>query len=331
MGQIRRRRFLIATSALLVASPAHAQLPAKVPRIGVLLPGSAPSAGEPSPNLDSFRQGLRELGYVEGRSIAIEYRWSEGKGERLPALATELVRLEVALIVTSSAPGVLAAKAATSSIPIVMTAVGDPVGIGAVASLARPGGNVTGLSTFDADLDAKRLELLKETVPGLARVGILWSANDPGMTLAFNRVHSTAQALRLSLQSLGVRDPTEFDSAFRAARAGQVEALIVTAQPFLSRHRALILDLVANSRLPAMYTFRSFVDAGGLMSYAPSLTDLFRRAAGYVDKILKGANPATLPVEQPTRFELVVNMKTAKALGLTIPPLLLLRADHVIE
>jgi putative ABC transport system substrate-binding protein len=331
MNQIQRRKFLLAASALLAAPLARAQLPAKVPRIGVLLPGSAPSAGEPSPNLESFRHGLRELGYVEGRSIAIEYRWAEGKSERFPALAAELVRLEVAVIVASSAPGVLAAKAATSSIPIVMTAVGDPVGIGAVASLARPGGNVTGLSSFDADLDAKRLELLKETVPGLTRVGILWSANDPGMTLAFNRVQGAAQPLRLSLQSLGVRDPAEFDSAFQAARAGQVEALIVTAQPFLVRHRAQILDLVARSRLPAMYTFRSFVDAGGLMSYAPSLADIFRRAAGYVDKIVKGANPATLPVEQPTRFELVVNMKTAKALGLTIPPLLLLRADEVIE
>lgn len=331
MSQIRRRKFLLAASALLGAPLARAQSPAKVPRIGMLLPGAAPSASEPSPNLDSFRQGLRELGYIEGRSIAIEYRWSEGKVERFPALAAELVRLDVAAIVTSSTPGLLAAKAATSSIPIVMTDVGDPVGIGAVASLARPGGNVTGLSLFDTDLDAKRLELLKEVAPGLTRVGILWSENDLGMTRAFNRVQSAALVLRLSLQNLGVRDAAEFGSALQAARAGQVEALIVTAQPFLVRHRAQVLDLVAKTRLPAMYTFRSFVDAGGLMSYAPSLADLFRRAAGYVDKILKGAKPATLPVEQPARFELVINIKTAKALGLTIPPSLLLRADEVIE
>ncbi len=331
MSQIRRRKFLLAASALLAAPLAAAQSPAKVPRIGMLLPGAAPSAGEPSPNLDSFRQGLRELGYIEGRSIAIEYRWSEGKVERFPAFAAELVRLEVAVIVTSSAPGVLAAKSATSSIPIVMADVGDPVGIGAVASLARPGGNVTGLSLFDTDLDAKRLQLLKEVAPGLTRVGILWSENDLGMTRAFNRIQSAAQVLRLSLQNLGVRDPAEFDSVFQVVRAGQVEALIVTAQPFLLGHRAQILDLVARSRLPAMYTFRSFVDAGGLMSYAPSLADLFRRAASYVDKILKGANPATLPVEQPTKFELVINLKTAQALGLTIPPTLRLRADHIIE
>ncbi len=331
MSQIRRRKFLLAASALLGAPLARAQSPAKVPRIGMLLPGVAASAGEPSPNLDSFRQGLRELGYIEGRSIAIEYRWSEGKVERFPALAAELVRRDVAVIVTSSAPGVLAAKAATSSIPIVMADVGDPVGIGAVASLARPGGNVTGLSLFDTDLDTKRLELLKEVAPGLTRVGILWSENDLGMTRAFNRVQGAAQMLGLSLQNLGVRDPAEFGSVSQVARAGQLEALIVTAQPFLLRHRAQILDLVARSRLPAMYTFRSFVDAGGLMSYAPNLSDLFRRAASYVDKILKGANPATLPVEQPTRFELVVNMKTAKALGFTIPPSLLLRADEVIE
>lgn len=331
MSRIRRRKFLLAASALLGAPLVRAQSPAKVPRIGMLFPGAAPSAGEPSPNLDSFRQGLRELGYVEGRSIAIEYRWSEGKVERFPALAAELVRLDVAVIVTSSTPGLLAAKAATSSIPIVMTDVGDPVGVGAVASLARPGGNVTGLSLFDTDLDAKRLELLKEVTPGLTRVGILWSENDLGMTRAFNRVQSAAQVLRLSLQNLGVRDAAEFGAALQAARTGQVEALIVTAQPFLVRHRAQVLDLVAKARLPAMYTFRSFVDAGGLMSYAPSLADLFRRAAGYVDKILKGANPATLPVEQPARFELVINIKTAKALELTIPPSLLLRADEVIE
>lgn len=317
----------------LLAAPlaAEAQQAGKRPSIGMLLPGAAPPPGQPNPLLDAFRGGLRDLGYVEGQNVVIEYRWSEGRDERFSDLATDLVRLNVAVIVTQLTPAVLAAKAATSTIPIVMAAMGDPVGMGVVASLARPGANITGLSLLDPDLDGKRIELLKEAVPGLRRVAILWSANDPGMTLAFSRVEVAARALGLSLQSLAVREPGDFPRAFQAARAGRAEALIVTAQPFTLRHRTQILDLTANHRLPAMYTLRGFVDAGGLIAYGPNLADLFRRAATYVDKILRGAKPADLPVEQPTKFELLINLKTAKALGLTIQPSLLLRADYVIE
>ena len=304
---------------------------AKVPRIGMLLSGAMPPPGQPNPLLDAFRGGLRDLGYVEGHNIVVEYRWAEGRDERFPDLIADLVRLNVAVIVTSGAPAVKVAKASTTSIPIVMAFVGDPVGMGVVASLARPGTNVTGLSLLDADLDGKRIELLKEAVPGLTRLAILWSAKDPGMMLSFRRVEAATRALGLSLQSLTVREPDDIPGAFDAARNGRAEALIVTAQPFTLRHRAQILELVAKHRLPAMYTLRGFVDAGGLMTYGPSLSDLYRRAAGYVDKILRGAKPADLPVEQPTKFEFVINVKTAKALGLTIPPSLLLRADQVIE
>jgi putative ABC transport system substrate-binding protein len=297
----------------------------------MLLPGAAAPPGRPSPFVDAFRAGLRDLGYVEGHNVAIEYRWSEGRDERFADLATELVRLDVAVIVTSGAPAVRAAKTATSIIPIVMAFVGDPVGMGVAASLARPGANITGLSLLDPELDGKRIELLKEAVPGATRIAILWSANDPGMTLAFNRVDAATRALGLSLQNLAVREPGDFPSAFQAASAGRAQALIVTAQPFTNRHRAQILDLMARHRLPAMYTIGSFVDAGGLMAYGPSLTDLYRRAATYVDRILKGAKAADLPVEQPTKFELLINLKTAKSLGLTIPPSLLLRAERVIE
>ncbi len=303
----------------------------KVARIGMLLSGSGPPPGQSNPLLDAFRGGLRDLGYVEGQNVIIEYRWSEGRDERLSDLVADLVRLNVAVIVTSNTPAVLAAKAATRTIPIVMTSVGDPVGSGVVASLARPGANITGLSLLDADLDGKRLELLKEAVPGLTRVGIVWSPNDPGMTLAFSRVEVAARTLGLFLQSLAVREPDDFPGALRAAGAGRAEALIVTAQPFTQRHRAQILDLVAKHRVPAMYTTRGFVDAGGLMAYGPSPSDLYRRAASYVGRILRGAKPADLPVEQPTTFELVINLKTAKALGLAIPPPLLLRVDQVIE
>jgi putative ABC transport system substrate-binding protein len=322
------RVVVLAILAMPVVAEAQA---AKVPRIGMLLPGAAPPPGRSSPLVDAFRGGLRDLGYVEGRNIVIEYRWSEGRDERFSDLVADLVRPDVAVIVTAGAPALRAAKAATGAIPIVMAFVGDPLGMGAVASLARPGGNITGLSLLDPELDGKRIELLKEAVPGVTRIGILWSANDPGMTLAFNRVDAAARTLGLSLQSLAVREPGDFPGAFQATSAGRAGALIVTAQPFTNRHRAQILDLVAKHRLPAMYTIRGFVDAGGLMAYGPSLPDLYRRAASYVDKILRGAKPADLPVEQPTKFELIINLKTAKVLGLTLPPSLLLRADQVLE
>jgi len=327
---VLRTLLAAATIAFTAAHAAEAQA-RKAPRIGVLLSGAAPRPGQPSRLVDAFRGGLADLGYVEGENLVIEYRWGEGRDDRLADLAADLVRLNVAVIVTAGTPAARAAKAATGRIPVVMAAVGDPIGAGLVASLARPGANVTGLSLLDTELAGKRLELLKETVPTLMRLAILWSANDPGMTLAFDRVATAAQSLGLALQSLAVREAVEFPEAFEAARAGRADALLVTAQPFTLRHQAQIVDLAARQRLPTMYTVGSFVEAGGLMAYGASVADLYRRAATYVDKILKGARPADLPIEQPTKFELVINGRTAKALGLLIPPALMLRADRVIE
>jgi len=301
------------------------------PRIGVLLYAAEPRPGQSSQLLEAFRGGLRDLGYVEGRNVILEYRWAGGSNQRAVELGAELVRLDVAVIMSAGTPATKAAKAVTATIPIVMTAVGDPVGSGIVASLARPGGNVTGLSLLDTDLDGKRIELLKEAVPGLTRIAMLWSPNDPGMTLAFDRVEVASRTLRLALQSLPIRDPAEVPGTLQAAETGRAQALIVTAQPFTVRHQTQILDVATKLRIPAMYTDRRFVDAGGLMSYGPSLVDVYRRAATYVDQILKGAKPANLPVEQPTKFEFVVNLRTARALGLAIPPSLMVRADQVIE
>jgi len=323
--------FPIIVVAVLVGSLVAEAQSGKVPRIGVLLYPAAPTPGQSNPFLEAFRGGLRDLGYVEGGNVIVEYRWAGGSTQRAAELAAELVRLNVAVIVSTGTPATQVARAATTTIPIVMTAVGDPVGGGIVASLARPGGNVTGLSLLDTDLDGKRIELLKEAVPGLTRIAMLWSPNDPGMTLAFGRVEVASQTLRLALQSLAVRDPGEFPQAVQAAGTGRAEALIVTAQPFTIRHQTQILNVATRLRLPAMYTDRRFVDAGGLMAYGPSLVDVYRRAATYVDRILKGAKPADLPVEQPTKFEFVVNLRTAKALGLVIPPALMARADQVIE
>jgi putative tryptophan/tyrosine transport system substrate-binding protein len=320
----------VVTGGLLAAPlAAGAQPTSKLPRVGLLLLFGAP--GQPSSLVDAFRGGLSDLGYVEGQTVLIDYRWAEGQEHRLADHAADLVRLKVAVIVAPGTPATMAARAATRTIPVVMTNVGDPVASGIVASLARPGGNVTGLSLLDADLDGKRIELLKEAVPHLSRLAILWSANDPGMTLAFGRVETATKALGITLQNLAVREPAEFPRAFEAASAARAEALFVTAQPFTNQHRAQILDLVAKHRLPAIYTLRSFVDAGGLMSYGPSQIDQYRRAASYVDRILKGARPADLPVEQPTKFDLVISLKAARTLGLTIPPRLLQRADQVIE
>ncbi len=326
-----RRGFLSAVAGGLLAASlaAEAQQAGRVPRIGLLLLFGTP--GQPNPLVDAFRGGLRDLGYVEGRNLAIEYRWAEGHNQRLTDQAAELVRQNVTLIVTPGTPATLAARNATSEIPIVMTNVGDPVGSGLVRSLAQPGGNVTGLSLLDTDLDGKRIELLKEAVPHLTRLAILWSANDPGMTLAFSRVEVAAKVLGLALQNLGVREPADFQRAFEAAASGRAEALFVTAQPFTNQHRAHILNLVTKYRLPAIYTLRPFADAGGLMAYGPSQTEQYHHAARYVDRILKGAKPADLPVEQPTKFDLTINLKTAKALGLTMPPSLLQRADQIIE
>ena len=327
---MNRRAFIRTVAGGLIAAPLDAGAqPARMPRIGLLLLFGTPE--EPNPLVNAFREGLQELGYVEGRNLAIDYRWADGKNQRLADQAAELVRENVALIVTPGTPATLAARNATSEIPIVMTNVGDPVGSGLVRSLARPGGDVTGLSLLDTELDGKRIELLREAVPNLTRLAILWSANDPGMTLAFSRVEAAAKVLGLALQNLAVQEPGEFPRAFEAAASGRAGALFVTAQPFTNQHRAQILNLVTKYRLPAIYTLRPFVDEGGLMAYGPRQTEQYHRAATYVDRILKGSKPADLPVEQPTKFDLVINLKTAKAIGLTIPPSLLQRADQVME
>ncbi len=314
---------------LLAAPPATAaQQPAKVSRIGFLQPGSA------SVNrhfADAFRQGLHDFGYVEGQNIAIEYRWADGRAERLPELAAELVRLKVDVLVVSSTPGGLAAKKATQTIPVVMVAVGDPVGTGLVASLGRPGGNLTGLSDITVDMSAKRLELVKEVVPTASRVAVLWNPTHLTNPLQLRETQAAAQALGVTVQSLAVQGADEFERAFAAMMRERAGALVVLADPLTVFHRSRLANLAAKHRLPAIYPFREQAEAGGLMSYGPHLPDLWRRAAIFVDKILKGAKPADLPVEQPTRFELVINRKTAKALGLTVPPSILIRADQVIQ
>jgi ABC-type uncharacterized transport system substrate-binding protein len=302
---------------------AEAQQAGKVARIGVLVATSAASA---SPRIEIFRKALREHGYVEGKNIAFEYRYAEGKLDRLPELAAELVGLKVDVIVTASASAVQVAKKATSTIPIVFYALADPVATGLVESLARPGQNITGLSIQGPELDGKRLELLKEAVPKTGRVAVLFGPAYPR-----KETEIAAQALGIQIISLPVRGLGDFEPAFETARKGNADALLTSPHPLINTVRERIVEFAAKNRLPAMYGGPEFVDAGGLMSYAPSYTDLIRRAATYVDKILKGAKPADLPVEQPTKFELVINLKTAKALGLSIPQTLLLRADQVIE
>jgi len=320
----------VVLSASLILAPlaAGGQQAGRVPRIGYLGTRTPSDFG-----LDAFRQGLREQGWVEGQNIVIEYRFAEGRLDRLPDLAAELVRLKVDIIVAHSTPGATAAKNATNTIPIVMTVVGDPVGLGLIASLARPGGNATGLSFSVVGLEiiGKQLELLKETVPKIRRMAILSNAANPIQPLAIRDVNVAARSLGVQLQLLEVRGPNEFDSAFAAMAKERVGALLVVADSMFVFHRTQLADLAARSRLPAAYGWREHVEAGGLMSYGPSLRDLFQRAATYVDKIIKGAKPADLPVQQPTKFELVINLKTAKALGLTIPQSVQVRADQVIE
>jgi putative ABC transport system substrate-binding protein len=329
---VTTRRVFIGTLAggLLAAPfPAHAQPAGKVSRIGYL----SATSGTSSPHLrEAFRQGLRDLGWVEGQTLVIEYRWAEGRFERLPDLAAELVRLKVDLIVAAPASPALAARNATGTIPVVFMGAADPVGIGLVASLARPGGNVTGLSySVGSSIFAKDLELLKEAVPKLRRVAVLSNPASPSQPLAISEIKGAARSLGLQLQTLEARGPGEFDGAFAAMARERAGALFVVQDPAFSPHRARLVDLAAKNRLPTMFTQREDAEAGGLMSYGPRLSDLWRRGATYVDKILKGARPADLPVEQPTRFEFVINLKTAKALGLTIPPSLLQRADEVIQ
>jgi len=328
---MERRTFMGALAGGLLAAPlaADAQQAGKVPRIGFL---GTRTLSDTSPYLDAFRQGLRELGWVEGQNIVIDDRFAEGRFDRLPNLAAELVRLKVAIIVAAPTPAVVAAKKATETIPIVAIAVGDPVGIGLIASLARPGGNVTGLSfSVGLEIAGKGLELLKETVPKVRRVAVLSNPANPGQPLSIRELNVAAQSLGVQLQLLEARGPNDFDGAFAAMATERVGALLVVADSMFNLHRTRLADLAARSRLPAAYGLRENVEAGGLMSYGPSVRDLFRRAATYVDKVLKGAKPGDLPVEQPTKFELVINLKTAKALGLTIPPSLLGRADEVIQ
>jgi putative ABC transport system substrate-binding protein len=314
---------------LLVASLAsEAQQSAPIPRIGYLLDTSPTVLAA---RIEAFRQGLRDLGYVEGENIVIEWRSTEGQFERLRALAAELVRLKVDLLVSPGPTVTRVLKDATTTIPIVMAQDTDPVGSGFVASLARPGGNITGLATLAPEIGGKNLELLKELVPRLARVAVMGNSTNAGNALAFRETERAAGALGVHLQYLDVREPKDIEPAFRTAMKERADALLVLGNPHLNAHRTHVAALAVQSRLPAAYTRPEFVDAGGLMTYGASYNDLARRAATYVDKLLKGAKPADLPVEQPLKFELVLNLKTAKALGLTIPPTLLFQADKVIQ
>jgi putative ABC transport system substrate-binding protein len=307
---------------------AQAQQPTKIPRIGFL---GAASLSATSARIEAFRQGLRELGYVEGKNIVIEYRWAEGKIEQLPDLAAELVRLKVDFIVTSSAAPTRAAKQATTTISIVMANDNDPVGSGHVASLARPGGNVTGVSTYAPELSGKQLELLKETIPKLARVAVLGTSTNSGQAQVLKEIELAARAFKVQLQYLDVIDPKDIETAFRAASKGRADALLVLATPVNFSQRTQIAELAVKNRLPAIYAQIEYTEAGGLMYYGANTPDLYRRAATYVDKILKGRTPADLPVEQPMRFEFVINLIAAKQIGLTIPPNVLVRADRVIR
>ena len=329
MMRITPITILVVALSLDLAYFAQAQQPTKVPRIGCLYAGS-PSTQ--SARIEAFRQGLRELGYVEGENIIIEYRYSEGNYDRLPALAAELVRLKVDIIITGGAPATVAAKEATVMIPIVMTQVGDPVGSGFVASLARPGGKVTGLANFAPELSGKRLELLKEIVPRLSRVAVFGTSTSPDNAPSLREVELAAGAFGVKLQYLDVLRPKDVETAFREASKGRADAVLMMASgPVLNPRRKEILELAVKSRLPVIYTGRASVEAGGLMAYGVNQNDLDRRAATYVDKILRGAKPADLPVEQPTKFEFIINLKAAKQIGLTIPPNVLARADRIIK
>jgi putative ABC transport system substrate-binding protein len=329
---MERRTFLAGTGAVLLAAPlaAEAQQAANTPRIGFLSPSSL-SDPRTSRYFQALRQGLREQGYVEGQNIGIEPRWAEGKYDRLPSLAAELVRLKIAVIVTYGGVATQAAQQATTTIPIVMAVVQEPVSTGLVASLARPGGNITGMSSMSPELVGKELEILKEVLPKVSRVALLGNPAQIGHAPQVRQAQDTARALGVGLQLLEAGDSSEIDKAFAAITKERAGAVIVLPDSLLLDHRIRIADLAARRRLPLMAALADHAEAGGLMAYGPSVADMFRHAAIYVDKILKGAKPADLPIEQPTKFELVINLKTAKALGLTIPRSLLGRADEVIQ
>ncbi len=320
--------FIITLGILLGSLAAQAQQTGNVYRIGFL--GNSTAALEAN-LVGPFREGLRDLGYVEGRNVLIEYRWAEGKYDRFPALIGELLALKVAVIVTAGTPATLAVKKATTSVPLVMTAVGDPVGTGIVPSLSHPGGNITGLTAISTEMDAKRLELLREVVPSVSYIALLWNAASPLQVLAEKQVQAAAQVLRMRVLSLGVKTEEEIKSALAVMARERPDALLVLADRLLLHHRALIMDFATRHRLPGVHAYRELVEAGGLMSFGPSYADMHKRAAYFVDRILKGAKPGDLPVERPRTFELVINLKVAKALGLTIPQSVLLRGTEIIQ
>jgi putative ABC transport system substrate-binding protein len=316
------------TTWLLTTVSARAQQPAKIPRIGYL---SGSSISVLADRIEAFRQGLRELGYVEGKNLVIEWRSAEGKIDRVPELAAELVRLKLDVIVSPGPAVTRPLKEATSTIPIVMASDTDPVGSGFIASLARPGGNITGLASLAPEVGGKQLELLKEISPKISRVAVIGNSANPGDAQALRETVLAAGSFEVYLRYLDILDPKDIETAFRAAAKGRADALMVLGNPILNAHRKQIVDLAVKQRLPATYTRPEFIEAGGLMYYGTNYNDLYRRAAAYVDKILKGAKPADLPVEQPKKFEFTVNLKAAKQIGLTVPPNVLARADRVIR
>jgi len=328
-SRVSKTAFVFFVGALVFALsfPAHAQETKRIPRIGYLSAGSASG----NPRIEAFRQGLREVGYVVGKNIAIEYRNADGRLDRLPALAAELVKLKVDIIVSAASSATAAAKQATATIPIVMTNEGDPVSSGMVASLARPGGNITGLTNFNPELSGKRLELLKEIIPKLSSVAVFGTSTGLDSAQSLRVVDLAAKSLGVKLQYLDVISPTDIEPAFRATAKGRADAIVVLSSGVINAHRKLIVDLALKNQVPTIYPNSLWMEPGGLMTYGVSRNDLDRRAAIYVDKILKGAKPADLPIEQPTKFELVINLKTAKQIGLTIPPNVLARADRVIK
>jgi len=321
---------MLASFVLTTASFAGAQQPTKIPRIGYVSATGDPS--NPGPNVDGFRQGLQDRGYVEGKNIVVEYRYYEGKLDRVPGFVAELVQLKVDVLIVGALPAIRAAKQATKTIPIVMLTAQDPVAAGLIDSLARPGGNITGVTTLQRELSGKRLELAKEAVPGVSRVGVLWYATGESSTIGFKEYEAAARALKIPLQSLGVRTPNpDLDGAFQAAAKARVNALVPIITPPILRYQKQIVDLAIKNGLPSMWERSAYVEAGGLMSYSSDDPANYRRIATYMDKILKGTKPADLPVEQPMKFEFVINLKTAKQIGVTIPPEVLARASKIIR
>jgi len=328
---MNRRRFIGAVAAGLAAMPwvSRAQDTSRIWRIGFL------EAGAPAANqhfLDAFKRGLREQGYIEGQNVVVVERWADGSVERFPVLLDELVQAKVDILVVASTPGAVAAKAAVKTIPVIFVGAADPVGVGIVASLGRPGGNLTGFSQAEEEgLVGKRIELFREAVPPIDRLALIWNPAAPGVALRLKEARSSAAKFHMTLRPFEVRDAKELDGIFATIAKERLSRLMVLADPLTVRNRVHIVELAAKTRLPAIYPFLEFAHAGGLMAYGASIPELFRRAAGYVDKIVKGAKPADLPVEQPTKFDFVINLKTAKALGLTIPRPVLARADEVIQ